>query len=311
VTPDSALTQAKEAETEIQRGKWRGPLHGIPVALKDLFDTAGVRTTAGSELFKDRVPTEDAEVVRKLKAAGAVLLGKTNMVEFAYGGNSAVTYFGAVNNPWDLAYITGGSSSGSGAAVAARLCFGALGSDTGGSVRMPAAACGIVGLKPTYGLVSNRGVLPLSWSLDHVGPMTRTVTDTALMLQAIAGYDPAETTSIRMPFPDYQPSPSKKASALRVGVPRAFFFENLDSEVETTIENALAALQKISAGLKDVVLPAKPDQQESFRSTVRAAEAYAFHFEWVSKAPDQYQPETLVRIRSGANVTTRIHSSTP
>jgi aspartyl-tRNA(Asn)/glutamyl-tRNA(Gln) amidotransferase subunit A len=217
VTADSALMQAKEAENEIQRRRWRGPLHGIPIALKDLFDTSGVRTTAASGLVKDRVPTEDAEAVRKLKAAGAVLLGKTNMTEFAYSGNSAVTYFGAVNNPWNLAYITGASSSGSGAAVAARLCFGALGSDTGGSVRSPAAGCGIVGLKPTYGLVSNRGVLPLSWSLDHVGPMTRTVLDNAVMLQAIAGYDPAEPTSMRMPIPDYQSSLSRKASAIRVG----------------------------------------------------------------------------------------------
>ena len=173
VTSEQAMKSAQEAEKEIQQGKWRGPLHGVPLALKDLFDTAGVRTTAASALFKDRVPEQDAEVVRRLKAAGAVLLGKLNMHEFAYGGTSIVSYFGPVHNPWGPAYSTGGSSGGSAAAVAAGLCFGALGSDTGGSIRIPAAYCGIVGLKPTYGLVSTRGVIPLSWSTDHVGPMTR------------------------------------------------------------------------------------------------------------------------------------------
>src|SRR4029077_20091702 len=180
IMAESALAQAREAEAEVKRGNWRGPVHGVPIALKDLFDTAGGRTTAGSGVFKDRVPTEDAEVVRRLKAAGAVLLGKTNMHEFAFGGSSIVSYFGAVHNPWELSHIAGGSSGGSAAALAAELCYGALGSDTAGSVRIPASHCGIVGLKPTYGLVSTRGVIPLSWSLDNVGPMARTVADTAL-----------------------------------------------------------------------------------------------------------------------------------
>src|SRR5205809_1258521 len=175
VTADQAMKSAQEAEREIQRGKWRGPLHGVPIALKDLFDTAGVKTTAGSALFKDRVPQEDAEVVRRLRAAGVVLVGKNNMHEFAYGGTSLVTHFGNVHNPWDLSRIAGGSSGGSAAAVAAQLCFGSMGSDTGGSIRQPAGYCGIVGFKPTYGLVSTRGVIPLSWSLDHVGPLARNV----------------------------------------------------------------------------------------------------------------------------------------
>lgn len=307
VTADTALVQAKEAESEIQRGKWRGPLHGIPIALKDLVNTSGVKTTAGSALFKDRVPTEDAEVVRRLKAAGAILLGKTNMVEFAYGSNSAVSYFGAVNNPWNLAFITGGSSSGSGAAVAAGLCFGALGSDTAGSVRIPSAICGIVGLKPTYGLVSNRGVIPLSWSLDHVGPMTRTVSDNALLLQVIAGYDPSEPTSVRLPIPNYNVNLGQRTSALRVGVPRDFFFQDLDPEVEEAIMNALSVLRQLTAGVKDVALPSRPEEQESIRSAVRAAEAYSYHFELVNKTPDLYQTETLARIRSGADVTTRAY----
>jgi aspartyl-tRNA(Asn)/glutamyl-tRNA(Gln) amidotransferase subunit A len=307
VTADMAVAEARQAEAEIQRGKWRGPLHGIPVALKDLFDTAAVKTTAGSALFKDRVPSEDAEVVRRLKGAGAVLLGRTNMVEFAYGTNPAISHFGTVNNPWNLAAITGGSSSGSAAAVAAGLCFGALGSDTGGSVRVPAAMCGIVGLKPTYSLVSNRGVIPLSWSLDHVGPMTRTVSDNALMLRAIAGYDPSDTTSMRVPIPDYSATLGKRTSALRVGVPRDFFFESLDPEIDVAIRMALSVLQQVSAGLRDIVLPSRPDRQLSLRSTVRAAEAYHYHFESVSKTPEQYQPETVLKIRSGADVSTRAY----
>src|SRR5579864_3792486 len=213
VTAESATAEARAAEAEIQRGKWRGPLHGIPIALKDLFDTAGVRTTAGSGVFKDRVPEQDAEVVRRLKSAGAVLLGKLNMHEFAYGGTSVATYFGAVHNPWNLDRIAGGSSGGSAAAVAAGLCYGALGSDTGGSVRQPAAYCGIAGLKPTYGRVSTRGAVPLSWSLDHVGPMCRTVGDVALLLQGIAGYDPEDSNSVDAPVPDYAQALRAKISA--------------------------------------------------------------------------------------------------
>src|SRR5256712_3340627 len=201
VTADSALAEARQAEAEIQRDGWRGPLHGIPIALKDLVDTAGVRTTAASGVFKDRIPTQDAEIVRRLKAAGAVFLGKLNLHEFAYGGSSAISYFGPVHNPWNLDYSPGGSSGGSGAAVAAQLCYGAPRSGPGGSVRQPAGYCGIVGLKPTYGRVSTSGVIPLAWSLDHLGPMTRTAMDAALMLQVIAGYDTQDTASVDVPVP--------------------------------------------------------------------------------------------------------------
>jgi aspartyl-tRNA(Asn)/glutamyl-tRNA(Gln) amidotransferase subunit A len=203
ITADSALAEARVAESEIQRGHWRGPLHGMPIALKDIVDTAGLRTTAASGLFKDRIPAKDAEVVRRLKAAGAVFLGKLNLQEFAYGGSSVISYFGPVRNPWDPIYSAGGSSGGSAVAVAARLCYAAIGTDTGGSIRQPASYCGIVGLKPTYGRVSASGVIPLSWSLDHVGPMTRTTTDAALVLQVIAGYDRQDTASIDTPVPDY------------------------------------------------------------------------------------------------------------
>src|SRR5712691_6771789 len=222
VTRTEALAAAHEMEAEQRRGKWRGPLHGIPIALKDNMDTAGIRTTGASELFKDRVPSEDAEVVRKLKNAGAILLGKTNLHEFAYGGTSSVSYFRPVHNPWALDRVPGGSSGGSAAATAAGLCFGSLGSDTAGSVRIPASYCGIVGFKPTYGRVSNRGVIPLSFTLDHVGPICRTVEDAALMLGAIAGYDERDPTTIDAPVPDYSRA-FKTTSKLRLGIPRTLY----------------------------------------------------------------------------------------
>ena len=299
VTADLAMKSAREAESEIQHNRWRGPLHGVPLALKDLFDTAGIRTTAASELFKDRVPEQDAEVVRRLKAAGAVLLGKTNMHEFAYGGSSTVSYFGAVHNPWERAHSTGGSSGGSAAAVAAGLCFGALGSDTGGSIRQPAAYCGIVGHKPTYGLVSTRGAIPLSWSLDHVGPITRTVADAAIMLQAIAGYDQQEITSQQMTVPNYAAALKQRTSSLRVGIAHGFFFEALDTEIEAATKDASAVLGKLTAGVKEV--STVPVDNITDR-TVLAAEAYDYHAEFVAKRPEQYQAPTLTAIRNGAEI---------
>src|ERR1051325_1792948 len=204
ITSENAIADAEIAEREIDQGNWRGPLHGIPIGLKDLIDTAGVKTTCGSALFADRVPTENAYIVQRLKRAGAVLIGKQNMQEFAYGGTSTSSYFGPVRNPWDPDRIAGGSSGGSAAAVASGMCFGAIGTDTGGSVREPAAFCGIVGLKPTYGRVSTRGVFPLSTSLDHVGPLCRNVRDTALLLQAIAGYDKLDPTCVDWPVDSYR-----------------------------------------------------------------------------------------------------------
>jgi len=297
VTADGAVTQAREAEAEIQKGRWRGPLHGVPVALKDIIDTAGVRTTAASALFKDRVPADDAEVVRRLKGAGAVLLGKLNLHEFAYGGTSRTSHFGAVRNPWNTDFIAGGSSGGSGAAVAASLCFGALGTDTGGSIRLPAAYCGIVGLKPTYGRVSTRGVLPLAWSFDHVGPMTRSVADTAAMLRAIAGYDAKDPASIERSVPDYTAALQRSISGFRVGVPREYFAA-LDPEVESAVNQALSVLARLTKGVADVDFPVSAND----RTVIRAAEAYAYHASHVAKTPELYQPEVLGRIRAGAQV---------
>jgi aspartyl-tRNA(Asn)/glutamyl-tRNA(Gln) amidotransferase subunit A len=306
ITADSALAEARQAEAEIHDDRWKGPLHGVPIALKDLIDTAGVRTTAASGLFKDRVPAQDAEIVRRLKAAGAVLLGKLNLHEFAYGGSSVISYFGPVHNPWNLDYSPGGSSGGSAAAVAAQLCYGAIGSDTGGSVRQPAGYCGIVGLKPTFGRVSTSGVIPLSWSLDHLGPMTRTVTDAALMLQVIAGYDAQDKASIHVPVPNFAANISAATSSLRLGIPRAYFYEALHPEIQAAMEAALSVLKKLTHTQRDIASLAADDTYASMMDpyvTILRAEAYAYHKEYVSKSPVLYQPQTLKRIQAGADIT--------
>jgi aspartyl-tRNA(Asn)/glutamyl-tRNA(Gln) amidotransferase subunit A len=296
VTAESALAGARQAQAEILRGEWRGPLHGVPVALKDLIDTAGIRTTAASALHKDRIPTHDAEVVRRLRQAGAVLIGKNNLHEFAYGGSSLISYFGDAHNPWNRGHIAGGSSGGSAAAVVAGLAYAAIGTDTAGSVREPAALCGCVGLKPTYGRVSSRGVIPLSLSLDHVGPLAATVEDAAIVLQSIAGYDAADITSADVPVSDYVSGLREGVRALRVGVPRAYFFDDLDPEVASAMEHALSGIRSLGAEIKEVQLEVPTDR------TLQMAEAYAYHAENVAKNPELYQPETLRRIRSGQKV---------
>ena len=296
VMADSALREARAAETQIAQGEWRGPLHGVPIALKDLVDTAGVRTTAASALHKDRIPIHDAEVVRRLRRAGAIIIGKNNLHEFAYGGSSLVSHFGDVHNPWDLSRIAGGSSGGSSAAVAAGVVCAAIGTDTAGSIREPAALCGCVGLKPTYGRVSSRGVIPLSVSLDHVGPLAATVMDAAIVLQAIAGHDPEDATSANAPVRDYVGALGEGAKQLRVGVPRSYFYEGLDPEVAAAMEHALQAIATLVAEVKEVRIEVPTDR------TLQAAESYAYHAENVAKQPELYQPETLRRIRTGEKV---------
>ncbi len=297
VMADSVLEEARTAEAEIARGEWRGPLHGIPIALKDLIDTAGVRTTAASALYKDRVPSHDAEVVRRLRTAGAVIIGKNNLHECAYGGSSLVSYCGDVHNPRDPERIAGGSSGGSAAAVVAGMACAAIGTDTAGSVREPAALCGCVGLKPTYGRVSIRGVIPLSTSLDHIGPISRSVTDAAIVLQAIAGYDPQDITSCNVPVADYAGALGEGAKQLRVGLPRQYFFDDLNPEVAGSIENALKTIQSLVGGIRDVRLDVPTDR------TLQAAEAYAFHAEDVTQHSDLLFPETVRRIRNGEGIT--------
>jgi aspartyl-tRNA(Asn)/glutamyl-tRNA(Gln) amidotransferase subunit A len=303
VMADSALAEARAAEDEIVRGEWRGPLHGIPIALKDLIDTAGVRTTAGSEVFQNRVPAEDAEVVRRLRRAGAVILGKNNLHEFAYGGSSLVSFFGDVHNPWKAGHIAGGSSGGSAAAVAAGLCYAAIATDTAGSIREPAALCGCVGIKPTYGRVSARGVIPLSWSLDHVGPLAATVGDAAVLLQAIAGYDAGDVGSVDVAVSDYvsaTASTGGETKRLRVGVPREHFFDELDEEVRAAAEKALDVIGGLVASVRDVEMEVSLDR--TMDRTVQAAESFAYHAENLARTPELYQPETLRRIRSGEKI---------
>jgi aspartyl-tRNA(Asn)/glutamyl-tRNA(Gln) amidotransferase subunit A len=304
ITREQALAAARDADMEIQRGRRRGPLHGVPVAVKDNIDTAGILTTAGSGVFKDRVPSEDADVMVRLKKAGAVLLGKLNLHEFALGGTSAVTYYGPVHNPWALDRVAGGSSGGSAAAIAADMCFGALGTDTGGSIRIPASLCGIVGFKPTYGRVSNRGVIPMAWTLDHVGPMCRTVEDTAVLLNAIAGYDPLDPTSANVPVADYARAIATPVARLRVGVARRPFFDSLDPEVAKAVDEAIAVLRKLTARVVDVEVPAAGNIADVWNP-----EIYAYHQPWITKTPGLYQPATRTLIQGAANTTATTYAA--
>src|SRR5436305_6808724 len=286
VTADSALAEAKKAEQEIQSGKWRGPLHGIPVGLKDLIDTAGIRTTAASTVFRDRIPTEDADVVKKLKTAGAVFIGKHNLHEFAYGGSSLISHFGPVRSPVNPGFVAGGSSGGSAAAVASGMCYGAIGTDTAGSIREPAALCGVVGLKPTYRLVSTRGIIPLSTSLDHAGPITRSVEDAAIVLDAITNGQSR-----------YQGSLSAPSSKFRLGIPRKHFFEDCDPQVIAAVEQAIDLLKRLGCSVHELELPVDEDR------TLFLAESHRYHRDKVASSPELYQSETLRRVLAGREVT--------
>jgi aspartyl-tRNA(Asn)/glutamyl-tRNA(Gln) amidotransferase subunit A len=285
VMKDYAMKQAQELEAEQRAGKFRSPLHGIPIALKDNMDTAGVRTTAASAVFDERVPTEDAEVVRRLKTAGAILIGKANLHEFAFGGTSATSYYGPVRNPWALDRNPGGSSGGSAAAVSTDLCFGALGTDTGGSIRTPSSYCSVVGLKPTYGLVPIRGIVPLTLSLDHCGPITRTVKDAALMLNVLAGYDKLDIASVEHPKEDYVGGMKQPVGNLRLGIPRAPFFDLLDEDVAKCVEEAITVLAKMTKSVKDVTLP--PTGNIGLNG-----ETYAYHEEYFTHEAGRYQIPT-------------------
>lgn len=280
ITPtfETARAEAKTATEEIAAGRYRGPLHGIPFALKDLYETAGVRTTAAAKLREAYLPAEDAAAVTSLRRAGAVLLGKLNLHEWAFGGTNVNSYFPTAHNPWDLSRITGGSSGGSGAALAAGLCLGSLGSDTAGSIRIPAALCGITGLKVTYGRVSLRGVVPLSWSLDTAGPMARSAADCAAILQAIAGYDPLDPASADVPVPDYGSALTGSLEGLRAGLVTNYFFDAdaVQPEVAAAVRAATAELQRLGATVEEVVIPGV-EEATAWTLTLIAADAAAYH----------------------------------
>jgi len=294
VMREQALAQAHDLDAEQRAGKLRGPLHGIPIALKDNIDTAGVRTTAASAVFDERVPDTDAEVTRRLKTAGAVLIGKTNLHEFAMGGTSATSYYGPVRNPWALDRNPGGSSGGSAAAVCADLCYGALGTDTGGSIRTPSSFCGVVGLKATYGLVSIRGIIPLTLSLDHCGPIVKTVEDGAILLSALAGYDKLDIASVEHAKEDYLGQMKQPVSGFRLGIPRAPFFDLLDTDVAKAVEEAIGVLTKITAGATEVTLP-------PVRDIFLNGESYAYHEELYSHGAGRYQIPTRRALQNGGN----------
>ncbi len=301
VLPESAMAEARRAEAEILRGDYKGPLHGIPIALKDLYDTKGVKTTASSRVFADRVPDEDATTTARLKAAGSVLLGKLAMHEFALGGPDPTCGHPLARNPWNLDHIPGGSSSGSGAAIAAGLCMGTLGSCTGGSIRGPAAHCGIAGIKATYGRVSRYGVVPLSWTLDHCGPMTWTVEDSAIMLQAIAGYDPKDPTSSRAPVPDYSASLREDIRGLKVGVPRHFFFADdprINSEVKSNAEAAIRTLEELGARVEEVSVPMLKHAGAA-QPVIMLSEAFSYHAQKLKARPDLFGDMVRARFRTG------------
>ncbi len=297
VAADSAMEEARAAENRMMLDARLSPLDGIPIGLKDNIDTAGLLTTAASHLFRDRIPAEDAAVVRLLRRAGAVILGKLNLHEFAYGGSNVVSAYGPTRNPWNPLYLTGGSSGGAAVAVAAGMCLAAIGSDTAGSIRLPAACCGVVGFKPTYGLVSTQGVIPLSWSLDHVGPITQTVEDAALLMDVLADSSQGSYESGL-----YEARQQDRAHGLRLGMVKAHFLESLEPAVGEAFQHALEVFRSMDAEIVEVEMPVNTDR------TVQAAESYAYHETWASDAAPEgrtgdYQPETLRRIRSGAALT--------
>ncbi len=299
VLRDEALAAARATEQEIVGGQYRGPLHGIPIALKDLFAVKGVRLTCGSKILADHRAESDATVVTRLNEAGTILLGKLNMHEFAWGGTSRNPHYGTPRNPWDLTRLPGGSSGGCAVATAAGLAMGTLGTDTGGSVRIPASLSGIVGLKPTYGRVSRFGVYPLSHSCDHVGPMVRTVADAAVLLQAIAGPDPKDPTTSRAAVPDYTVALREDIRGLRLGVPREYFFEDVESAVRDGIAAAVQHLSSLGAVVEEVSIPSLPHVIASSTAII-GAEAYEVHAQTLKTHSHHYGADVRSRLLLGA-----------
>ena len=303
---EEALNAARQAEQDIRSGHYRGPLHGIPIGVKDLVYTKGGRTTAGSLVMADFVPDFDATIIEKLQAAGAIILGKTSVHEFAYGPTGVNPHYGTPRNPWGQDRLPGGSSSGSGVALAAGLTAGAIGSDTGGSIRIPAALCGIVGIKATYGRVSRYGVVGLSWTLDHLGPMTRTVEDAGLMLNGLAGHDPKDPASADLPVPDFTAGLRDGVSGLRVGVLRDYFFRSLDPDVQLAVEEAVRVLERQGAQIRDVTFPLA-SQIALINSPIIQSEAATYHLPKLRNNWEQLSTKLRARLLPGLAVTADIY----
>ena len=302
VTADIARAQAEQAAREISAGRYRGPLHGVPVSLKDLIDTRGIRTTCGSRVLADHVPARDATVTVRLSDAGAVLLGKTALHEFAYGITNNNAYFGPTCNPWALDRIPGGSSGGGAAAVAAGLGCASIGTDTGGSIRIPAALCGTVGLKPSYGRVSCYGVFPLSWSLDHPGPLTRSVEDAAIVLQAIAGPDPRDRNTLGRTVPDFRAAVRRDVRGLRAGVLDDAYHRQVEPGVQIAFDAALDVLRGLGLRIEPVTVAHMPEAFAAQLAIIQA-ESASVHERWLRERPEDYGPETLERLRHGQFLT--------
>ncbi len=298
VQAEAALAAAHQAEEEIGAGGYRGPLHGVPLALKDLYHTAGVATTAGSAAFADFTPDHDAAVATRLRTAGAILIGKLNLNEIALGTTGLNNHFGPARNPWNPQHMPGGSSSGPGVAVAAGMVYGAVGSDTGGSIRIPAALCGITGLKPTFGLVSLYGAMPLSWSLDHGGPTAHTAEDCALLLQAMAGYDPRYDASIPGPAVDYRQSLRTDLKGVRLGIVDDPLFQQADPEVLAAFREALRVMEELGATVQEVSIPYLRHAPD-IGPTILMAEATAYHAPFLKERAAAYDPEVRIRLESG------------
>ena len=303
---EQAMEQAEQAEDELSRGEYRGPLHGIPIGIKDNIATGGTRTTLGTKVLRDHVPDEDAEVVRRCKEAGAVILGKENLEEFAAGATSNNPHYGAVHNPWGLDHIPGGSSGGGGANVAAGVTFASLGTDLGGSVRLPGALCGVVGLKQTFGRVSQRGLLVTSFNGDHIGPMTRSVRDSALVLQAIAGYDPLDPSTVPVPVDDYALVMERGIQGLTMGIPSNHYFDLLDPEVEAAVRRAIAALEELGVASREVSLPSM--QYVGAIRFAAMADSVVTHEPYITSSREDYGPDTLYRTLAGQFVLGRDYS---
>lgn len=293
VCGESALKLAEAAELQLKAGQDLGPLHGIPVSIKDLYETAGIRTTCGSKLMQDYVPRTDCTVVRRLKLNGAIVLGKLNTHEFALGGITPPT-----RNPWNLRHIPGGSSGGSAAAIAACSAIASTGSDTGGSIRIPASFCGVVGLKPTYGRVSRTGIFPESWSLDHAGPITKRVQDAALLLRIMAGRDELDPTSSGLPVPDYLEEVKLGISGLRVGVPTNYFYEHCDKEVAEAVRSAIDLLKDLECRMVEFEFPCIPEIMAAY-TTLDSCEASAYHERSIEQRAGDFQPDVRLLLEQG------------